>query len=380
MSRFFIFLALFLSIYGSAHLYVLIKARRALYPGHLPYLFTVVVLVFLMIAPIQARFLEANNYPVLSVIMSWIGYVWMGGLFIFICLSLPLDIYHLGLAAIQYISQMDLTRFMLSRRQRFGFAVLAALVLTAYGAFEAHRVKPETITLKSAKIPPAVKRIRIVQISDLHIGAMTFPARINSVIAAVKAAEPDLLVSTGDLVDGRTLFHQKTTADLAGTTAPLGKFAVTGNHEVYAGIDAAMEFTRMAGFTPLRNEHIRIKNTLVIAGVDDPARGAVEAPEKKVLENLPNDSFILLLKHRPVVAPESLDRFDLQLSGHIHKGQIFPFNLLVDMFYRWQAGTHQVSTRSRIHISRGSGTWGPPLRLLAPPEITIIDLLPDQPL
>lgn len=380
MSRFVIFLTLFLSIYGSAHLYMLIKARRALYLGRLSYLFIVVVVAILMIAPIQARFLEANHYAMLSVIMSWIGYVWMGGLFLFICISLPLDIYHTGLAAIQYISQMDLTRFMLSRRQRFGFAVLAALVLMAYSAFEAHRIRPETITLKNAKIPPAVKRIRIVQISDLHIGAMTFPARINPAISAVKAAEPDLLVSTGDLVDGRTLFHRKITEDLAGITARLGKFAVTGNHEVYAGIDAAMEFTRMAGFTPLRNEHVRIKNVLVIAGVDDPAGGAVEVPEKEVLDNLPNDGFVLLLKHRPVVVPESRDRFDLQLSGHIHKGQIFPFNLVVDMFFPWQAGTHQVSTRSRIHISRGSGTWGPPFRLLAPPEITIIDLLPDQPL
>jgi predicted MPP superfamily phosphohydrolase len=101
-------------------------------------------------------------------------------------------------------------------------------------------------------------------------------------------------------------------------------------------------------------------------------------PEKKVLNDVPADGFILLLKHRPVVDPGSLDHFDLQLSGHLHKGQIFPFNLLVDMFHQWRTGTHQVSNRSRIHISRGSGTWGPPFRLLAPPEITIIDLMPDH--
>lgn len=374
MSHFVIFLSLFLGIYGSAHLYMFIKARRALYLSHLSYLFTMVLLVFLMTAPIQARFLEARHYHLISVMMSWIGYVWMGGLFLFICLSLPLDAYHLGLVGMQHILQTDLTRFMLSHRQRFGFTVLATLALMAYGGVEAHRIKPETITLKSTKIPPTVKRIRIVQVSDLHIGAMTFSARLNPIIKAVKAAKPDLLVSTGDLVDGRGFFHQKIAEDLAGIPVSLGKFAVTGNHEVYAGLDASMEFTRMAGFTPLRNEYVLLRNALVIAGVDDPAGGA-DVPEKKVLDNLPKDGFILLLKHRPVVDPASLDRFDLQLSGHLHKGQIFPFNLLIGLFYQWQDGTHQVSTRSLIHVNRGSGTWGPPFRLLAPPEITIIDLI-----
>lgn len=378
MSRFVIFLSLFLSIYGSAHLYVLIKTRRALYLDPLPYAFTVVVLAFLMLAPIQARVLAANHYPVLSVIMSWIGYVWMGGLFVFICLSLPLDSYHLGLAGLQAIFQTNLTPFMWSRRQRFGFTVLAALALMVYGVFEAHRIKPENIILKSDKIPPTVKRLRIVQISDLHIGAMSFPARINPVIKAVKNAKPDILVSTGDLVDGWGIFHDRIAEEIDTIGAPLGKYAVTGNHEFYYGLETSAEFTRQAGFTLLRNEHIRVRDILFIAGVDDPARGIADGAENRVLDGLPKDSFILLLKHRPMVDPASLDRFDLQLSGHTHKGQMFPFSLLVNSFFDLKAGTHQVSPRGHIHISRGSGTWGPPFRLLAPPEITIIDLIPEK--
>jgi predicted MPP superfamily phosphohydrolase len=374
-----IFLSLYFCIYGALHLYVLIKARRAFYLRNPGYLLLVVILAFLMFAPIQARMLEAEHYPMLSIMTFWIGNVWMGALFFFICLSVPLDGYHLGLAALQQLSQVDLTHLMLSRRQRFGLIALLTIVLMAYSAVEAYRIRPDTLTLKSSKIPAAVKSIRIVQISDLHVGPMTFPLRLKPVIEAVKAAKPDILVSTGDLVDGRMPpFRAEQIAALAGITAPLGKFAVTGNHEYYAGLKESLAFTGQAGFTMLRSQHVLIKDALAIAGVDDPGHGGVSVSEQTVLDHLVGKYFTVLLKHRPVFDPSSRDLFDLQLSGHIHKGQIFPFTLVIDLLYKWDSGTHQISPKSLIHVSRGSGSWGPPFRFLAPPEITIIDLQPAE--
>jgi predicted MPP superfamily phosphohydrolase len=165
---------------------------------------------------------------------------------------------------------------------------------------------------------------------------------------------------------------------LSSIPAPLGKFAVTGNHEYYTGLEEALEFTRQAGFSPLRNQHVLVKDVLAIVGMDDTGHDDSKISEAKVLGDLVKKHFTLLLKHRPVVNQDSLDRFDLQLSGHTHKGQMYPFTVLVDMFFALKSGTHQVSELSRIHVSRGTGTWGPPFRVLAPPEVTIINLLPAE--
>ena len=378
MSRLVVFLSVFLSIYGSIHLYILIKARRAFYLSTGGYIFLFVIWAFLMLAPLYSGFLEKQEQHLFAAITAWIGFIWMGAVFIFICIAIPLDIYHVSLAMLQRLSHLDLTPLMLSRRQGFTLVCLATIVLMIYGTVEAHRIRQEGVTLRSTKLPKSMGRIRIVQISDVHIGKMTFPARVASMVAAVARARPDIVVSTGDLVDGHGLFMPSIAAAFSAIPAPLGKFAVTGNHEFYMGVERAAEFTRQAGFTLLRNRSIRINNSIVIAGVDDFSSRAPGSPEHVLLESIPGDTFTLLLKHRPLIGATSPERFDLQLSGHTHKGQMFPFQLVVNLFFPLTAGLHQLSPGSHIYVHRGSGTWGPPFRILAPPEITVIDLLPES--
>jgi hypothetical protein len=131
----------------------------------------------------------------------------------------------------------------------------------------------------------------------------------------------------------------------------------------------------------LRNQAVPLCNGITISGVDDPAGRHAGVPppslsEQALLGSVPTDRFRLLLKHRPAVPIASDGLFDLQLSGHVHKGQIFPFNLLVRLLYPIPCGTSATPKGSLIHVSRGSGTWGPPLRFLAPPEVTVIDIIP----
>jgi hypothetical protein len=165
---------------------------------------------------------------------------------------------------------------------------------------------------------------------------------------------------------------------LRGIPAPRGKFAVLGNHEYYAGIDRAIAFTRESGFTLLRDESVTIGDAVRIAGVDDPA-GARFArtggtSEAALLGNRPDGRFTVLLKHRPQLDPATGGKFDLQLSGHTHHGQIFPFRLLTRLIYPLLAGDHPAPGGGILHVSRGTGTWGPPMRFLAPPEITVVDI------
>jgi len=157
-----------------------------------------------------------------------------------------------------------------------------------------------------------------------------------------------------------------------------GKFAITGNHELYAGLEPSRGFMRSAGFKILQGEEFTIPGLITIAGVDDPVikrfSGAAVDEEQRLLAGFPKDTYTLLLKHRPALQEASIGRFDLQLSGHVHKGQLFPFNLLTYLFYPVKAGINHYPQNTLLYVSRGTGTWGPPIRFLAPPEVTIIEL------
>lgn len=162
----------------------------------------------------------------------------------------------------------------------------------------------------------------------------------------------------------------------------LGKFAITGNHEFYAGISEAIAFIQDAGFVMLRGEGLNVAGVINIAGVDDPAGSryglASEAAENIALSKLSGKYFTLLLKHQPVLNGAASGSFDLQLSGHTHGGQIFPFNLVTSRFFRYHRGYFNLPNHARLYVSRGTGTWGPPIRFLSPPEITVIDLVPEK--
>ena len=309
--------------------------------------------------------------------MTWAGFLWMGFIFIYVCLALPLDGYHLLMGAGQRLAGTDWTGLMLSRRQSVGLSVVMTCGLMIYGAVEAHRISIESVTIRSSRIPPAA-RIRIVQISDVHLGPMIYPGRVAPIIHAIEQARPDVLVCTGDLIDGPMLHPTTIASEFGNISAPLGKFAVTGNHEYYSGIEPASAFIKEAGFTLLGNQSVSVGKFLMVSGVDDPAAGRLEKDkptEAQLAASLPGDKFTLLLKHRPVIDPHTKGRFNLQLSGHTHEGQIFPFGLLLKLLYPLGHGLHRISADSSLYTSRGTGTWGPPLRILAPPEITVIDVV-----
>jgi predicted MPP superfamily phosphohydrolase len=158
----------------------------------------------------------------------------------------------------------------------------------------------------------------------------------------------------------------------ASITPPLGKFAVVGNHEVYANRANSLEFMEKAGLRVLLNEVVMVQG-LAIAGVPDPAWGELRGDAQVLAAAVPAAT-VILLKHRPWVEESAVGRFTLQLSGHAHRGQIFPFNLITGLAYPMQDGLYRLEGSSWLYTSRGTGTWGPPMRLFSPPEITLIEL------
>lgn len=368
----FLFITAFFLIYGSIHVYVFLKAKAAFQFGLRAGLGISVFMLLMTLAPLIIRLFERYGFENSARALSYIGYIWLGLVFLFFSSSLLIDIY-------SAILRLFKTGFLpsVSKIAAFMIPALVAVILSAYGYFEAINIRTERLTVKSHKMR---QRLRIAQISDVHTGLIVREQRLRRIIDILKAEEPDIVVSTGDLVDGQINSLSKLSEMFKEINPRYGKYAVLGNHEYYAGFDSAVSFTRSAGFKLLRGESIDIEGMIIIAGLDDPQAKAygkwLEIPESALLKGIPSERFVLLLKHRPSVDKASIGLFDLQLSGHVHKGQIFPFRLITKLAYPYLGGFYRLSGRSALYVNRGAGTWGPPIRFLSPPEVTIIEIEP----
>lgn len=377
--RLFLFFTTFTLLYASLHGYVLWKARRAFRFGRLLNWGSGLFVLLMLSAFFLVRLLERWGYEESALKLAYVGYTWMGFIFILVFVCLVEDLYRWGTALIGVILKADLRRWQTAPRNAFVAVLLCAAGITVYGYFEALSLRTEHLEIRTPKIPARIGRVRIVQISDVHLGLIVREDRVRRILEAVKAARPDILVSTGDLVDGQTDNLMSLSTLFREIPARHGKFAVTGNHEFYAGLQKSLALTESAGFTVLRGEARSVLPGLIVAGVDDPAGmgfgRTTGGSERELLTTLPPESFRLLLKHRPLLDGEAQGLFDLQLSGHTHKGQIFPFTLIIKLMYPIHAGLLTLPGGSLLYVNRGTGTWGPPIRFLVPPEITAIDLV-----
>jgi predicted MPP superfamily phosphohydrolase len=238
------------------------------------------------------------------------------------------------------------------------------------------------VALRIAQLPKGLQGVRIAQISDLHVGPTIRGETVAAIVANVNALEPDLVVITGDLVDGFVEQLAAQVAPLADLRAPLGCFFVTGNHEYFYRADDWLDHLGGLGITVLVNEHRVVERggaRLLVAGVCDESGGehfAGHDPDlAAALAGAPGVDARVLLAHRPDCASRAaaLD-FDVQLSGHLHGGQFFPLTSIVRATHPHVAGCYQVG-EMHLYVSRGAGYWGPSIRLDAPQEIALLELV-----
>ena len=376
-SRLSLFLITFFLVYGSSHAYALLKAKSALGFGWGTAAVLAPALAMLTCAPLIVYFLGKNGMEGAARAASWVGYTWMGLLFFFLWTNLAVDALNLVLRLAGAISGRGASAYLLAGKGRFFGLIALCLALGAYSFFEARDIVVERVTIRTDKLPASTPRVRIAQISDVHLGLLVRNTKASMIAEVIRRVDPDILVSTGDLVDAE-INHLEGLAEIFGKIRPpLGKYAVTGNHEFYAGVGQALSFTKRAGFSVLRGESVQVGENLRIAGVDDTVGAALGAVpgrrEEEILAGNPNAMFTILLKHRPRVADGSRALFDLQLSGHTHNGQIFPFRYVVGRPYPNLSGLYPLGG-SFLYTSRGTGTWGPPMRFLSPPIVTVIDI------
>lgn len=266
-----LFLLIFLLIYGGLHLYMFLKAKSAFAFGAESSIVITSFMVLMIFAPILVRLLEKPGLEPVARLYAYIGYTWMGILVLFFFSSIIIDIFRLLAYLCGLIIRKDLSIITNSTTYHFLIPFFLSITITVYGYFEARNIHVEKVTIKTSKISPEIGKLKIVQISDVHLGVMVGEEKLKNILAKVKKESPDILVSTGDLVDGEMCNISGLIKLLKEINPRYGKFAITGNHEFYAGIEKALDFTKDAGFTILRDEKLTVDGLINIVGVDDPA-------------------------------------------------------------------------------------------------------------
>lgn len=362
------FLVVALSVWTLLHVYVLWRL------GAVPHLDTphahrvlVAAAVFLWLSFPLSRLLYSQHLDAVARPLEYAGTTWMGTLFLLFAALLVVDVVTAG--------GFLLPKLALTMR---GWALVVAAVLSVVALAQGLRdpvVRDYEVRLPG--LPAERDGTVLVEVSDIHLGTLIGERWMARVIDRVNAMKADIVIVDGDLVDGNVHEVEPLLPVLKRLRAPLGVWAVTGNHEWYAGIDRSVRLFEEAGYAVLRDRWAEAAPGLVLAGVDDlTARrqfGLLDDPVDKTLAGRPAGATVLL-SHSPLKAQAAAAAgAGLMLSGHTHDGQIWPFGYLVRLPYPLLGGRYDVNGMTMI-VCRGTGTWGPRMRLWRASEIVRITL------
>jgi len=362
------FVTIFSLIYGGAHLYVYWRLVQPLkLTGGPVWAVRLGLLVLFLSFPIIHFMLRRENGVVLNA-ASFVSSVWMGMIVYLVLGALVYDV----------VSVFTWGALPVGRMMTTIVAGLAAAI-TVYGLIEAHWIGVTNLPVRMPGLPARLEGFRIVQLSDVHLGRIVRGTRLEKIVSQVNALQPDLIVITGDLVDAEPAHMEEMIPALRRLQSRCGVFAVTGNHEFFAGADRAQTYIERAGVMLLRNRWVTVDDDLQLIGRDDVIAGqftSVPTPSwDENLRGLDRTKPAILLYHTPVTTLAELEAhgIQLQLSGHTHRGQLWPLNFIVKGIFKTPYGLF-TDGKATIYVNRGIGTWGPPMRVLARPEITLVTL------
>ena len=367
--RFLVFFSIVLGIWLLFHLYVGWRLwSLPLFGGRAGHRALLIGLALGYIAYPLGRILYHHGLPRIGTVLEYAGGVWMGVVVLLFCAFVVVDLLTLfGLVLKPWVVSMRTV------------AVVAALVLSVV-AWIGGLVRPRTVELEVVlpNLPAAADGLVIAHLSDLHLGSLIGERRLRSVIEQIDAMKPDLIAVTGDLVDGDVGTVETLVPQLKTLTAPLGVFAILGNHEIYAGADRCRTLMRDSGFIVLDSAAVEVVPGVWIAGVPDSGRGpgtdGLDGALETAFAGVGEDSAVIYLQHAPGnEASAAAAGAGLMLDGHTHGAQIWPAHFVVRRIYPHMAGVRKVGDMTQV-VSRGAGRWGPPMRLFAPSEIYRITL------
>ncbi len=363
-----------LLIYGSANYYVFIRGLQAFRPVGALRVVYILAFALLAVSYIASVFLERADIIWLGKPLSWIGSFWIAAFVYLLLITAAIDLLRLIDHFIHYFPAFISSDHVRAARYTAIAAVSLAGAVVMYGFINAHIIRVRTFNITVQKDAGGRKTLNIVMASDIHLSSIIGRRRIEQIVRKINSLSPDLVLLPGDIVDGdlNPVIDQNLGESLRQIKAPLGVYAITGNHEYIGGVEDACRYITDHGVKMLRDSTVFVDNSFYIVGREDRSAGKKRKPLSELMQNVDTKFPIILMDHQPFHLNEAVQYgADLQLSGHTHYGQFWPFNHITNMVYEMAYG-YIVKGSTHIYVSSGVGTWGPPIRIVADPEIVNI--------
>jgi hypothetical protein len=377
-SSFVVFFSIVFSVYGLLNLYIFVRGWEVIPdvpPFRTLYLF---VFLFLALSYIAGRLLERAMLSRISIALVWVGSFWLAAMVYLFLALVVVDALRLVHFVVPHFADSVASHLEQTGLFAPGLILAIVLVIITAGYINARTIRVTTLHLSIHKDSHPMKGLNIVAVSDIHLGTVICKNRLEIIVEKINSLHPDLVLLPGDVVDEdlRPVIDQNLGETLRKIRAPLGVIAVTGNHEYIGGADAACRYMLDHGITVLRDDSVKVDNTVYVVGREDRSIRQFSGKKRKSLEELLNGIDkacpIILLDHQPFRLEEAASQgVDLLLSGHTHHGQLWPFNFLTQKVYELSWGYKQKGS-THVYVSCGVGTWGPPVRTGSRAEIVNI--------
>ncbi|RXJ97936.1 metallophosphoesterase [Arcobacter sp. CECT 8986] len=373
--RFIIFSTIFIAVFALMSLYI---SKRFINKLHFKKVYKNYLNYFLIINLIGVFcYFLFRRYPLIPNEIYFLLSIPIGLIFLLFSTTI---IYDLSSLLVNKSVKDSSRREFLKKTLDFSAVAVAAGINTK-AIYNAKHTELEKVAVKLKNLK---QKYNIVQISDVHIGGLIDKKFIASMVTKINSLNTDAIVITGDLVDTNLKFAKPALEQLKHLNSKYGTYFIVGNHEYFHGVDKIISYLKTLNITVLENSNVYIgekDNGFNLAGVYDrfgEKFGSFKPDIKASLEKIDKNSPTILLAHQPKYIEEIKDtsNIDLVLSGHTHGGQIVPFNLLVKLQQPYIKGLHQHNKNTQIYVNKGTGFWGPPMRLGASSEITYINLIP----
>ena len=376
---FIIFFSIVFSVYGAVNYYIFITGWHAI--PHRSYTSTVYTAVFLVLSLsfIAGRFLERKVLNRFSSLLVWIGSFWLGAMVYFLLFSVFFDIIRAVNFFFPFYSTEPRLKYSELKFLLFICVLAAVFVTVSLGFINARIPRIKKLEIKISK-PSKFNGLKIAAATDIHLGTIVSRLMLEKIVKLINSLEADIVLLPGDVVDEDIgpVIKQNLGETLRKIKSKYGIYAITGNHEYIGGVGPACKYLEEHGINMLRDEYVLIENEIYIAGREDRSikqfSGRIRKPLEEIMNGIDKSKPIILMDHQPVKLIEAeKNGVDLQLSGHTHHGQLWPFNFITKKVYELSRG-YKTRGSTQYYVSCGAGTWGPPIRTGSKPEIIEIEL------
>ncbi len=379
-TAFLVFFSTVLLVYGSVNYYILLRGYQGLeaLPGLRKWYW--VVMITLALSYIAGRVAERFMPSVFSDVLTWTGSFWLAAMLYFLMAVIDIDIIRLVAGWLPVPAPGTLRGYPQLKLLVTAGVVLTVAVLLITGYFRAVNPVIRQLDLNIPSSLQSDRKVRMVMVSDIHLGTLIGKNRLNRLLREVESLQPDIIVLAGDIVDEdlKPVIRQNLGEDLRLLRAPLGVWGITGNHEYIGGAEKAVRYLREHGINILRDSVVNIDSLFLLAGREDRDKPRFSGNRRKELEELLAGTEtglpVILLDHQPFNLDKAVKMgVALQLSGHTHHGQVWPLHWITNAIYEISHG-YLKKGNTHFYVSSGYGSWGPPVRIGTRSEIVLLNL------